>query len=255
MIQSPAIGALPPVGPLLGAAYDRGLTTLIRSWRVAAILIAAECLIASVPSLAQSTLGNILLFIWTFYSMANAIRVVFDPQYRMSNRTAGDMFAAQIATAVFVVVVNIVGIVALVQPVRTGVTWLLVAPGVVAGIWLYVKFACGPALAAQETSAIKSLGESWRLTSGAYWQTFVFPIANFAANILIALAIATLAQALFRYQNHGFLAQTIPIASTVLIFVGEIYVMQSYNIAVCMWLKALRDIRPEETEILEPVTT
>lgn len=255
MLQSPAISALPSVGPLLGAAYDRGFTTLIKSWRVAAILFVFECLIASDPMLARSSLGNILLFIWNFYSMANAIRVVFDTQYRMTNRTAGEMFTAQLMTAIFVLLANIIGIVAFVQPVRTGVTWLVIVPGVIAGIWLYVKFTVGPAIAAQAAPAINALGESWRLTSGVYWQTFAFPIANFAANFAIAFVIALAAQTLLNFENHGFLAVAIPIASTVLIFVGEIYAMQSYNIAVCMWLKALKAVRPEETETLEPVTT
>ena len=41
--------------------------------------------------------------------MANAIRVVFDPDYRMNNRTAGEMFAAQILTGLSFVVINIIG--------------------------------------------------------------------------------------------------------------------------------------------------
>src|SRR5476651_2343546 len=128
MLQSPAIVALPPVGPLLGAAYDCGVTTVIRSWRIVVILLAVECLIASVPSLAQTSLGNILLFAWSFYAMANAIRVVFDPEYRMSNRTAGDLFGAAILIGVLFVLVNILGIIAIVQPVRTGLTWVLATP-------------------------------------------------------------------------------------------------------------------------------
>lgn len=109
MIQSTTIRALPAVGPLLGAAYDRGVTTVTRSWRVVAILLFIGCVIASVPGLANSTLGNILGFVWNFYAMANAIRVVFDPDYRMNNRTAGEMFAAQILTGLSFVVINIIG--------------------------------------------------------------------------------------------------------------------------------------------------
>jgi|GEM_PF-2591042 len=252
MVQSPAIVALPPVGPLLGAAYDRGVTTLIRSWRIVIVLLAGECLIASVPSLAQSSFGNILLFGWSFYAMANAIRVVFDPEYRMSNRTAGDMFGALILIGILFILVNIVGIIAIVQPVRTGVTWLLFTPGAVIGIWLYVKFACGPAIAAQGTPAIKALGESWRLTSHSFWQTLVFPATSMAVNFALPFLISSAAQVLLIRNDAVLLTSAISIAAAALIFLGGIYVAQSSDIAICMWLKALKNARPDESEILEP---
>jgi hypothetical protein len=252
VVQTPAIVALPPVGPLLGAAYDRGVTTLIRSWRIVVILLAVECLVASVPSIARSSFENILLFGWNFYAMANAIRLVFDPEYRMSNRTAGDMFGALIMTGVLFVLVNIVGIIALVQPIRTGVTWLICTPGAVVGIWLYVKFKCGPAIAAQGTPAIKALGESWRLTSNAFWQTLIFPATTVAINIALPFLISSAAGVLLIRNDSDFLATAISVAVAVLIFLGEIYVAQSSDIAICMWLKALQYARPVESELLEP---
>jgi hypothetical protein len=77
LIQSPAVLALPSVG----------------------------------PGLAQINFANLLLIVLNFYAMANAIRAVFDQDYRMTNATAGTMFATQLLTGITFAFLNIMAIV------------------------------------------------------------------------------------------------------------------------------------------------
>src|SRR5450755_591955 len=242
---STAISALPSVGPLLGAAYDRGVATVIRSWRVVAILLVIECVIASVPSVAQSNLGNLLIFSWAFYAMANAIRTVFDPDYRMNNRTAGEMFAAGFLIGITIVLVNVMVIVTLLRAALNDFTWVLAIPGIVVGFWLYARWLCGPALGARGMPAIKALRESWRLTSAAFWPTLVIPCANFIVSLAIGLVIGGGARLLLNV-TPGSVAAPITIVATVLVLASQLYASQAAALSVCMWLKALQDTQLTE---------
>lgn len=246
LIQTPAVLALPSVGPLLGAAYDRGVTTLIRSWPVALILLIIGSVLVSIPGLAQVNFANLLLIVWNFYAMANAIRVVFDQDYRMTNATAGAMFATNLLTGVTFAFLNIIAIVAVARASLHDLTWVFAIPGAIISIWIYVRWACAPVLAARGTSAIKALDESWQFTSIAFWPTLVFPVANFVVGYVIGIVIGTAARLVPLAHAPGFVAAVVPIAETSLLLVGTMYATQASQLAICMWLKALRAVRPDE---------
>jgi len=71
--------------------------------------------------------------------MANAIRLVFDPEYRMTNVTAGHMFGATLLLALSIVLINFMAIIALLRAGQNNFTWVFAVPGMVAGIWLFVR--------------------------------------------------------------------------------------------------------------------
>jgi hypothetical protein len=238
--------ALPPFGSLLGAAYDRAVTTVIQSWRVAGLLAVVGIAIINLPGMANSTLPNLLLFIWGFFAMANAIRLVFDPGYKMTNLAAGHMFGTQLISALCVVLLNIVGLIALLRAgVRNDISWLFAIPGALISLWLYARWSCGPALGARGTPATQALAASWRLTAAAFWQTLVIQIANLIASLVIGLAIGETARLILNsMHNAPSIAPAVSIAATGLVLISQIYVTQAAWLAVCMWLKALEDAQP-----------
>jgi hypothetical protein len=246
MLQYAALPALPSVGPVLGAAYDRAVMVLVRSWRVVAIFVALDVAVAIVPSLALNNVEGALIFSWAFYAMANAIRAVFDPEYRMTNRTAGGYFGALLSIGVIVVALNFMAGVALAVPPGNVLAWLLAAPGIIAGIWLYVRWSCGPVLGAQGVPVMKALSQSWRLTSLAFWPT----VGIWGVNVVIAFALPwAIRVAAFFLINQSlpvFPAVAVTIVATVLEFIASIYVTQARAVATCMWLAALRQVQPAE---------
>lgn len=246
MQQYAACPALPSVGPLLGAAYDRAFVTLVRSWRVITIFLALDILISIVPDLARLNLVTLLLFSWTFFSMAISIRAVFDPEYRMTNRSAGEMFATQILTSITIISVNFMAIAAFVQPAGGALAWLLAVPGIVVGIWLWACWSCGPVLGAQGVPAIKALDRSWRLTSFAVWPTLVIWGANFVVTYALPWAI-NYGAALLMYQKFVALpSAAVAIVASVVLFVAQLYAIQGRSISECLWLKALQAVQPSE---------
>jgi hypothetical protein len=250
MSQSSAGLALPPVGPLLGAAYDRAVTSVIQSWRVSALLAVIGIAIISLPGMANSTLPNVLLFIWGFFAMANAIRLVFDPAYKMTNLTAGHMFGAQLIAGLTVALLNIVGFVALIRAgVQNDLSWLVAIPGLLVSIWIYVRWSCGAALGARGTPASRALTASWGLTASAFWQTLVIQGATFIAGLVIGLAIGGTARLILNAMPGGTpFALGIYTGATGLVLISQIYVTQATALAVCMWLKALQDAQPAPPE-------
>ena len=218
------------------------------------ILFIIGCVLAGIPGLAQFSFVNLLLFVWNFYAMANAIRVVFDPEYRMTNRSAGDMFATQLLTVITFGLLNILVIVALARANQHDLTWLLAVPGGMISIWIYVRWACAPVLAARGTSAIKALDESWGLTSIAFWATSVFPVANFVVSYVIGVVIGSMVRLAQIYHAPAFLAGAVPVAQTGLLLIGTMYATQAYYLAISMWLKALRDVQPVFSAVAEPLS-
>jgi hypothetical protein len=246
MLQYAALPALPSVGPVLGAAYDRAVMVLVRSWRVVATFVVLDAAIASIPSLAQTNVEGALVFSWAFYAMANAIRAIFAAEYRMTNRTAGEYFAAQLVIGVTIVAVNFMAVVALVQPPGNAQAWLLAAPGIIVGIWLYVRWSCGPVLGAQGVPAIKALSQSWLLTSRAFWPTLGIWGVNFVISSAVPWAIRIAAVFLDNQKLSVFPAVAATIVATVLVFVAQLYTTQARTIATCMWLGALQQVQPAD---------
>jgi hypothetical protein len=246
MLQYAAFPALPSLGPVLGAAYDRAVIALVRSWRVVAIFLVLDVAIASVPNIAQTNVESALVFSWAFFAMANAIRSVFDAGYRMTNRTAGEFLAAGLLIGVTIVAVNIMAIVAFVQPPGNLQAWLFATPGIVVGIWLYVRWSCGPVLGAQGIPAIKALDRSWRLTSLAFWPTLGIWAVNFIVGSAVPWAIRIAAVFLVNQKLAVFPAVAVSIVATSLIFIANLYIMQARCIATCMWLGALQQTQPSD---------
>jgi hypothetical protein len=243
MSQTPARRALPPFGPLLGAAYDRAVTLLIQSWRLAALLTVIGIVIISLPGMANSTLPNLLLFIWGFFAMANALRLVFDPAYKMTNLTAGHMFGAQLIAGICVLLLNVVGFVALLRAgVQNDLSWLFAVPGVLVSTWLYIRLSCGAAIGARGTPAIQALATSWRLTASAFWSTLVIQGATLIAGLVLGVAIGGTARLVLNSMHaSGAVESGISTVAAGLVLVSQIYVTQATALAVCMWLKALEE--------------
>jgi hypothetical protein len=246
MSQPSARLALPPLGPLLGAAYDRAVSMVIQSWRLTALLAVIGIVIISLPGMANSTLPNILLFIWGFFAMANAIRLVFDPAYKMSNLTAGHMFGAQLIAGICIMLLNIVGFVALLRAgVQNDLSWLFAIPGVLVSIWLYTRWSCGAAIGARGAPATQALAASWRLTASAFWSTLVIQGATFIAGLALGVAIGGTARLILNSTHaSGTMELGISTAAAGLVLISQIYVTQATALAVCMWLKALEDAQP-----------
>jgi len=246
MQQYAALATLPSAGPLLGAAYDRAVMTLIRSWRVVTIFLAFDLLISIVPGVAQSSLVTLVLFGWTFSSMAISIRAVFDAEYRMTNRSAGEMFATQLMIALTVLAVNFMAIAAFVQPGGNAQMWLLAVPGIIVGSWLWARWSCGPVLGARGVPAIKALDQSWRLTASAFWPTLVIWGANFVVTYALPSAINYVAAILMYQRFSAIPSAAVTIVASVVVFVAQLYAIQARNISECMWLKALEGAQPAE---------
>ncbi|HLJ82863.1 MAG TPA: hypothetical protein VKT51_01645, partial [Candidatus Eremiobacteraceae bacterium] len=88
MIGSPA-----RLGPLFGAAYDRAFFTTLRSWKVVGLLIAIPVVIGVSQGRAFTIvlgfgIATALLVPWSFFALANAMRVVYDPAFRMTWKKA-----------------------------------------------------------------------------------------------------------------------------------------------------------------------
>jgi hypothetical protein len=249
MSQAPARLALPPFGPLLGAAYDRAVMMVIQSWRLTALLTVIGIVIISLPGMANSTFPNVLLFIWGFFAMANALRFVFDPAYKMSNLTAGHMFGAQLITGICVALLNIVGFVALLRAgVQNDLSWLFAIPGVVVSMWLYTRWSCGAAIGARGTPSTQALAASWRLTASAFWPTLFIQVATFVAGLVLGLAIGETARLILNSTHaSGPLESWISTAAAGLVLISQIYVTQATALAVCMWLKTLETAQPAES--------
>ncbi len=248
MIESSTRPALPAVGPLLGAAYGRAVTVVVRSWRAVAILLATVVAFGSLLGIhftynVGSSFSNIPLLIWSFIAMANAIRAVFDPDYKMNKYRVSDMLAAGLVSGILISAVNFLGIYAYIT--RTNVVlWLLAVPGLATGIWLAVKWLSAQALAARGTSPMMALTESFRLTSTAFWPALAIICVTWTASTVIPYGIDLLWTNLSRFFAPPGPAFALAIGATALRFCASAYAEQAAQLSICMWLKALEEAQP-----------
>jgi hypothetical protein len=252
---APAALALPSFGPLLGAAYDRAVTLVVRSWRVIAVL---TFVVAALSSLAGASItypvgkemSTLPLLVWTFFAMANALRAVFEPSYRMDKALASNMFGSLLSSGILIVGVNVVLIFELATHVG-GALLLFAVPGIVVGLGLSANWTCAAAIAARGCSASKSLSESWRLASHAFWATFAIFVLTYAATLAIGNLPDIIWNAMAKASGpFGALHAGYLLASTIVILIayllGQFYIVQANAVAVCMWLKALETAQPAE---------
>ena len=235
---------LPPVGPLLGSAYDRGVATLFKARVIVLVILAVQL---GVSILTPGSPTTLLGIIWAFYAMANAVRFVFDPDYKMTNRTAGEFFGAQLGIFAIAAALNIFLILGLVRAMNGPLVWLLAVPGFAASMGIYAKLLCAPVLGARGASVSQAFTGSWRSTSGAFLPTLAIPVVNFV--------VAYVASAVVGMAEYGLLALKIApavvnVAGAATLLLLEMYLAQAADLSICMWTKALLAREPVEETVL-----
>ncbi len=241
MPQAPS--RLPPIGPLLGAAYDRAIEVFVRSSPIVVALIALALLVRVPSEYPGLDLFYVAFIVWSFFAMANAIRKVIDPTYRMDRGRAADMTVTALVVVGSIIIVEALR--AAVESAATTSTSLIAsifATGF--NLWLVSRFFCAPAIGALGTPGVRSLSESARLTSIGLWKTAAIVCANtvIAAAIYYAIDIAATAQNVY-WSMSGITVYTAYVSSA-LVLIGEMYVIQAAAILSCLWLKALEEAQP-----------
>jgi hypothetical protein len=238
--------ALPPVGPLLGAAYDRALATAFKSWRVVAIGLALYYIATIFGGLVTAIIAVALMFAWLFFAMANAIRSVFGPEYRMTARSAGDLLVAGLVILTVVVLIG-AGWFSFTIMIPLRVNPLLAnLPAIIVDGWICGRYFCAPVLGARDATGIRSLRISARLTSIGYWHGItVFLVTSFTLWIVPAL-IESMSEALqfaFHVRPESVVWGAVAYATGTAVIVGWTYFGQAATLAACMWVNALEAAR------------
>jgi len=183
--------ALPPMGPLLGMSFDRGLGITLRAWRPFAII----GVIAILSGFVSLFIGFFIVIAfstyWYFASLANAVRLD-RPDYKMTGATVARLI-------LFGIVYGIV--------VELGVI-LLIVPG----IYIATKWSLAPAIITKEDASLgDALARSWSLTEATFWPTLGFQILASLAVMAVTYAGALVgyivAAAIFVAMFHTMQAQ------------------------------------------------
>ena len=232
MIARPA--AAPPIGPLIGASFDRAITIMARSWQ--GFLIAA--VVAIVGSAINVLIGGIALVaysvFWYYASLANAIRLD-KPEYRMN----ADM------------VLRIIGL-SFVYGIAVELAALLL---IIPGIYIGNKWSLAPVILVRENVGIgEALRRSWELTDPFFWPTLGFNIlAGFAVvavavvgQLMAAGIIAVLPLTMWTHATtgtpaappSGLYGMVIALAYAVYLY-AIIFTYQAKDVALLYWTDAL----------------
>ncbi|HXW76547.1 MAG TPA: hypothetical protein VEJ20_03980, partial [Candidatus Eremiobacteraceae bacterium] len=182
-VSSPA---LPPMGAVLGAAFDRALTIVVGSWRLF-LIVAVLALLGGFVNIAISAiiLGTFLTYFY-FASLANAIRLDI-PGYAMTGAVVARLILFGI---VYGLAVDI-GLILFIVP----------------GIYVATKWSLAPIIIAKEDASLgDALAKSWALTEFCFWQTLGFQILAglgvFAVTIVGGLIGELVATAVFWSVFH-----------------------------------------------------
>ena len=152
----------PPLGPLLGASFDRAFTIMTRNWMLLAGVVFVALVAGAVNYLAAAALVFCFLIYWYFTSLANTVRLA-NPAYRMTAGTAMRLLGLSI---VYGLAVDL-GLLLLIVP----------------GIYIANKWSLAPLILAKEDADMSTaMSRSWAVTDQFFWPTLGF-------NILAALAM------------------------------------------------------------------
>ncbi|MBV8081708.1 MAG: hypothetical protein JOY86_01850 [Candidatus Eremiobacteraeota bacterium] len=154
--------AYPRLGPLFGAAFDRAIAITLRSWPWIIAITIIDVAVAWFQL--SDRIADLSDAVWSFFAAANAARTV-DPNYRMTGATVGRLIVVGLATALGAGV----GAIALIWP----------------GLYLATKLSMAPAAVVFDgLGAEGGIGQSWGLTTGRFWQTFLFGVLTQIAIVL-----------------------------------------------------------------------
>ena len=182
---------LPPMGPLVGMSFDRGLGLTLRAWKLFAII----AVIAILTGLINLFIGFFIVIAfsvyWYFASLANAVRMD-RPDYKMTAAAVGRLI-------LFGIVYGIA--------VELG-TILFIVPG----IYIATKWSLAPAIIVKEDASLgDALARSWALTDPTFWPTLGFQILASLAVLAVTYAGALIgyivAAAIFVAMFHTMQAQ------------------------------------------------
>jgi hypothetical protein len=249
---------VPRLGSLFGAAYDRAFAATIRSWRVVGLLIALVVIVGTLMWRAFTiTLGmsfaTALLAPWSFFALANAMRVVYDPAFTMDWKKAMKVCVAGLTVAAGLILIPWLcklGIDIVLREVDSN-TLVADLTGAAIGIFICGRLICAPVLAAQGVPGPKAVIESVRVTSGVHLRSFVLLGLNIAIAYAVIIPIAGALWAMVYLaagtgRAYSF-APALDIVGSAAYAFGEMYVVQAFAMSACMWLKALQEARVAET--------
>jgi len=153
----------PPLGPLLGASFDRAFSIMARSW----MLLLGVLVVALAAGAANVWIALFLLFCflvyWYFVSLANTVRLA-SPAYRMTAGTA----------------LRVVGLL-IVYGLAVEIGFLLL---IVPGVYIFNKWSLAPLILAKEDVDMSTaMRRSWAVTDRFFWPTLGF-------NVLAVFAVS-----------------------------------------------------------------
>ena len=228
----------PPLGPLLGASFDRAFTIIGRSWKSFALVSAIAVLAGAFNFfLGFCALAGFVTY-WYYASLANAIRLE-DPSYAMD---AG-------------VVIRLIGLGIVYGLVVEIGFFLLLIPGIyVANIW-----SLAPLILVKEKLGVgEALQRSGAVIGPVFWPTLGFNILAGLAVFAVAFAGIVIGEAVFfgvlsasgALSGHpssaaapavfaGPLAMAI-VAAYAVYFSAIAYTYQAKDVAMLNWYNGLR---------------
>lgn len=158
--------ALPAMGPLIGASFDRAFSIVAARWKLFAIFAAAAIVVGAFDVAAGCFVAIAFTVYWYYASLANAVRLT-NPQYAMT----ADHVLRLIGINILYGIAVEIGLLLLIVP----------------GVYLANKWSLSSLIAVKEDAGVsQGLSRSWYLTGPFFWPTLGF-------NILSGLAVAAVA--------------------------------------------------------------
>ena len=224
--------ALPAMGPLIGASFDRAFSIMAARWKVFAVFAGVAVVVGAFDVGAGGFVAICFTVYWYYASLANAVRLT-NPHYAMTSEHVLRLIGLNIVYGIAVEI----GLLLLIVP----------------GIYIANKWSLSSLIAVKEDAGVTdAMRRSWHLTDPFFWPTLGF-------NILSGLAVAAVAfvgyfmmlfvfVSLFGFQ-HGqppdlsALGGPAGMAATlgVLVYCFALaYTYQAKDIALLNWYNGLR---------------
>jgi len=223
----------PQLGPLLASAFDKAVDAPIRSW-IWIVVLVLVCVGAEAFDFKRAL--QVSAAVWSYTAAANAVRTI-NPEYKMTAGTVGKLLLANFA----MILAGLFGLLALV--------WT--------GVYLTTKLSMAlAAVAFDNVPAEVGLRVSWDLTTGRFWQTFLFLvvvlIAVYATVLVAGFLVGALAGALVITHVVPLTMERAAGYATALLVPIVMFAVQAHWLAGLHWYQSLKAMEEAEMALRFP---